>query len=91
MQGVRGSLSWCAGYDALDGIAKPEVGRWSGVRRRFEPPIVRFQMPEGGARPMLQAAKRAGAIASLECNSRPAFSHWIPDPRAGRAGYGQAG
>jgi hypothetical protein len=35
----------------------------------FEPPIVRFQMPEGGARPMLQAAKRAGAIASLERNS----------------------
>jgi len=31
-------------------------------------------VPEGGARPMLQAAKRAGAIASLERNSRPASS-----------------
>jgi hypothetical protein len=33
------------------------------VRHRFEPPIGRCRMPSGGARLMLQAAKRTGAAA----------------------------
>jgi hypothetical protein len=53
------SIRWLsARHDAIDGIAKSEVGRWLGVRRRFEPPVGSAPVPEGGARPMLQAASR---------------------------------
>ena len=52
-----------AGYDGIDGIAEAEVGRWPGLRNRFEPPIGPVRLPDGGARLMLQAAKRAGATA----------------------------
>jgi hypothetical protein len=38
MQGISAlSFSSCARYDAIDGIANPEVGQWPGVRRRLSP------------------------------------------------------
>jgi hypothetical protein len=38
MQGISAlSFSSSARYDAIDGIAKPEVGQWPGVRRRSSP------------------------------------------------------
>jgi hypothetical protein len=49
---------------------------WLGVRRRLEPPIGSVQMPESGARPMLQAAKRAGAASST--GAPATLGHRIP-------------
>jgi hypothetical protein len=87
-----GITSSTAGSESIAGVAGMAVRRvrdtavltvlrcrgrtWLGVRRRLEPPIGSVQMPESGARPVLQAAKRAGAASST--GAPATLGHRIP-------------
>jgi hypothetical protein len=52
-----------AGYDGIDGIANPEVGHGRASGAASSPRSVGLGCTARGARPMHQAAKRAGTAA----------------------------
>ena len=61
-------------YDAVDGIARTEVGLRSGVRRRFEPPIGSARKP-GRRRPPDAPSRQAGGHRCIGGGSGQ--SRWI--------------
>jgi hypothetical protein len=71
VKSCRDDGAGCARGDAIDGIAKPEVDGARASGAVSSPRSVRFQMPEGDARPMLQAAKRAGVAALRLVSTTP--------------------
>jgi hypothetical protein len=70
-------------YDGIDRIARSEVGHRHGVRRRLEPPIGPAPDAACGARPMHQAAKRAGAAPPVAAVGTM-MPEDLPDPASER-------
>jgi hypothetical protein len=74
-----------ARYGAIDEIVRAEVGRRWVPGAVSSPRSIRLRLPEGGARPMLQAAKRAG-VAAQSRPDRPAAIEFTGS--AGPTGHG---
>jgi hypothetical protein len=79
--------------DAIDGIAKPEVGRWPGVRRRFEPPVGsapvarRWRPPDAPSR-QAGGRRRPRLVSTTPTDRRAAIESALSAGVTGHGGLG---